>query len=604
MTLDQTLLDDLTGLGTEFCLDMETALVPLCWQGRAHQRLLQFHNDKNEKWYDLKTWGDSQWDALSVFLAKEDLNIYGHNLAFDVKCLMASGMEVRGTLFDSMIASRLLHQGKGQIKHSLADVARRVLGKVVDKSLQAQDWMAADLTPADIAYAMNDVRITWECAQVLHEEIASTGLAEVYRLETALIPVVARMELNGLYVDQQVLGSAAEFYTCEKNEGVGFYIQLLDDELKAAEHEGLPRLESGELNLNAKTSGSVRLGTKVLAGFNISSVTQNANYWKVLGINPVNDAGKVSLDKKNLALFRTYPVVRAYEFFKKADKRAAMALKLQEHIAGDGRIHAQFMPLQTATGRFSCSNPNLQQIPRDPEFRTAFCPAPGKVMVQADYNAMELRFLSAVCRCGPMLEAFNSGADLHTRTASLMYQVSDSVVTKDQRTAAKACNFGLAYAAAPKGLQQYFATLGLYIKKSEAAAFHAMWHSAYPEVSSWHQYCQRQVDRGEFVRTAIGRRRQLYGEENRVQIYSNNTIQGGCADIMKAALISIYNELPVGAQLVATIHDEVLVECLPEQGEEVLGIVIGEMQDAAAPLLRNALIMKAEGAIVSSWGEK
>ena len=219
-----------------------------------------------------------------------------------------------------------LYQGKGQVKHSLADVAKQVLGRVIDKSLQAQDWMAADLTPADIAYAMTDVRVTWECSHALHEQVHSTGLMEVYRLECALIPVVARMELNGLYVDQQVLQSAAEYYGCEKKEGVNFYMQLLDDELQAAGKEGLPRLRSGELNLNVKTSGSVRLSTKVL------------------GIKPVNDAGKVSLDKKNLALFRTYPVVRAYKHFKKADKRSAMATKLQEHVAGDGRIHAQFMP--------------------------------------------------------------------------------------------------------------------------------------------------------------------------------------------------------------------------------------------------------------------
>jgi DNA polymerase I-like protein with 3'-5' exonuclease and polymerase domains len=102
--VDQLLLDDLGELGIDFCLDMETALVPLCWQGRSHQRLLQFHSDKCEKWYDLQTWGDDQWETLNVFLANKELNIYGHNLAFDVKCLMASGVEVLGTLYDSMIA--------------------------------------------------------------------------------------------------------------------------------------------------------------------------------------------------------------------------------------------------------------------------------------------------------------------------------------------------------------------------------------------------------------------------------------------------------------------------------------------------------------------
>jgi DNA polymerase I-like protein with 3'-5' exonuclease and polymerase domains len=287
----------------------------------------------------------------------------------------------------------------------------------------------------------------------------------------------------------------------------------------------------------------------------VLSVRQNASYWEVLGIKPVNEQGKVSLDKKNLALYRNYEVVRAYEFFKKADKRATMAQKLEDHIAIDGRIHAQFMPLQTATGRFSCSNPNLQQVPRDAEFRNAFCAPEGRVIVQADYSAMELRYLAAVVKSAPMLEAFNSGADLHTRTAALMYGITDAEVEKAQRTAAKACNFGLAFASAAKGLQSYFATLGLYISEKEARQFHKMWHEAYPEVGLWHRQCQRFVDQGVPVRTAIGRRRELYGEENRVQVFANNTIQGGCADIMKAALVSIYRVLPASAKLVATVHD-------------------------------------------------
>lgn len=602
--IDLGLLANLTRLGTEFALDMETALVPLCWQGRHQQRLLQFHNDEGEQWYDLKTWANPQWEALRVFLADPALEIYGHNLAFDVKCLMSSGVEVAGTLYDTMIASRLLHAGKGQVRHGLGEVAKRVLGRVLDKSLQAQDWMNAALNEADVAYAMEDVRVTWQCAHTLHEQIHAQGLRETYRLEASLVPVVARMELTGLYVDQQVLESAREFYTCSKTEGVAYYIQLLDEQLREKEHEGLPRLGDGTVNLNAKTSGSVRLGTKVLAGFNVSSVQQNAAYWQVLGINPVNEQGKVSLDKKNLALYRNYEVVRAYEFFKKADKRASMAESLVKHIGSDGRIHAQFMPLQTATGRFSCSNPNLQNIPRDQEFRTAFCPSPGLVMVQADYSAFELRYLAAVAKCTPMLDAFNSGADLHTRTAALMYGVGDADVVKDQRTAAKACNFGLAYASAPKGLQSYFATLGLYISEKEARQFHTMWHEAYPEIGRWHRGCQRSVDQGVAVRTAIGRRRELFSDENRVQIFANNTIQGGCADIMKAALISIYEALPEGAQLLATVHDEVLCECEPHQAEEVLGIVLGEMQDAATPLVGDVVVMRAEGGVVTSWGDK
>lgn len=601
---DPALFEQLQTLGAEFALDLETALVPLCWEGRQQQRLIQFHNDRQSMWFDLKTWGDAQWESLRVFLANSELEVYGHNLAFDVKCLMASGVEVKGRLFDSMIASRMLHAGESQVKHSLADVARRTLGRIVDKTLQSQDWMSAELSEADIAYAMGDVDATWAACHVLHEQIHAQGLEDAYALECALIPVIASMELAGLYVDVKALEAAHEFYKCGAYEGQQFYVQLLDELLRKAGHEGLPRHADGSFNTNSKTSGSVRLGTKVHAGYSPTMVQKTAAYWGVLGIAPVNDQGKVSLDKKNLATYRHHEIVRAYEFFKKADKRSTMAQKLIENVQADGRIRAQFMPLQTATSRFSCANPNLQQIPRDKEFRSAFIPSPGMAMVQADYSAMELRYLAFASKCTAMLDAFNTGADLHTRTAALMYGVADADVEKDQRTAAKACNFGLAYASAAKGLQQYFATLGLYISITDARRFHGMWHDAYPEVGVWHRWCQQQVDRGNPVRTAIGWRRKLYGDENRVQIYSNNVVQGSCAGIMKCAMVSIHQQLPAGARIVAVIHDELLVEAPVADAEEVLGIVVGEMEEAARPMVGDAICMKAEGGIVTSWGDK
>jgi DNA polymerase-1 len=120
----------------------------------------------------------------------------------------------------------------------------------------------------------------------------------------------------------------------------------------------------------------------------------------------------------------------------------------------------------------------------------------------------------------------------------------------------------------------------------------------------WHKWCQQQVDRGNPVRTAIGWRRKLYGEENRVQVFSNNVVQGSCAGIMKCAMGSIHQQLPAGAKIVAVIHDELLCECRIEDAEEVLGIVVGEMEDAARPMVGDAVVLKAEGGIVASWGDK
>jgi len=281
-----------------------------------------------------------------------------------------------------------------------------------------------------------------------------------------------------------------------------------------------------------------------------------------------------------------------------------MAIKLKEHIKDDDCIHAQFLPLNTATGRFSCSNPNLQQIPRDGMFRTCFKPEDGLVLIQADYSAMELRMVAAVAGAKSMLDAFNQDADLHTRTAALMYGKDDADVEKHERQAAKSCNFGLAYAAFPKGLKQYFATMGLYISLDEAAKFHKMWHGVYPEIGSWHNACARELDRGLHSRTLIGRRRQLWGDDRRVQVMSNSKIQGACADIMKAALISIHKRLPAGAAIRATCHDEVLITARPEDAESVLRICTSEMEEAAIPMVGHCVRFTAEGGILQSWGDK
>jgi DNA polymerase I len=225
-------------------------------------------------------------------------------------------------------------------------------------------------------------------------------------------------------------------------------------------------------------------------------------------------------------------------------------------------------------------------------------------LIQADYSAMELRMIAVVAGVRGMIDAFNDGADLHTRTAALMYGKDDSEVEKDERQAAKNCNFALAYASAAGGLQTYFATRGIYLSLDEASKFHQMWHKAYPQVSKWHRYCQSELDRGLHSRTLIGRRRQLFGEDRRVQTMANSKIQGSCADVMKAALVSIHTKLPSHAAIRATIHDEVLVTARPEDAENVLGLVLFEMRAAAIPMIGDTVAFEAEGGILESWGAK
>ena len=217
---------------------------------------------------------------------------------------------------------------------------------------------------------------------------------------------------------------------------------------------------------------------------------------------------------------------------------------------------------------------------------------------------MELRVAAAIANEEAMISAFNDGADIHSRTASLMFDIAEADVEKELRQQAKALNFGALYGSSARGVQEYCATLGMFITETKARELLKAWHKAYPAFGAWHKACQQKALAKEPVRTVIGRRRQLFDTDNRLTVHANNKVQGTSADIMKSALIEIYRQLPERAHLIACVHDEVIVECDEADGEMVLGLVLLEMEAAAVPMLGGVVRVKAEGGVLKSWGDK
>ena len=201
---------EIQALGSTICLDMETAMAPLSFQGREHVRLLQLLSDEGELWYDLQTFKPTDWDDLQVLLEQPTITWVGQNIGFDYRCLLGCGIRLNGRLEDTLVQSALLNNGLPNISNSLEAIAKRVLGEVVDKSLQKQDWMNATLNDADLAYAMGDVRLTWRAWQEQRAQIKTAGLQKVYDLECALIPAVVEMEHSGMLVDQPQALAAIE----------------------------------------------------------------------------------------------------------------------------------------------------------------------------------------------------------------------------------------------------------------------------------------------------------------------------------------------------------------------------------------------------------
>jgi len=229
-----SITSEIKALGSPCCLDMETALAPLCFEGRSQVRLLQFYSEKGECWYDLQTFTDSHWDELKVVLEHPSTTWIGQNLSFDYRCLLGCGIRLQGRLEDTLIQSALLTNGLANTSNSLEAIALRVLKLSLDKGLQAQDWMNADLNDDDLAYAMNDVRITYRCWEEMRAQIKTARLQRVYDLECSLIPAVVEMEHTGMLVDQQQALAAIAQLEDEITASRGEFLDLLDQRLRSA----------------------------------------------------------------------------------------------------------------------------------------------------------------------------------------------------------------------------------------------------------------------------------------------------------------------------------------------------------------------------------
>jgi DNA polymerase-1 len=272
-----------------------------------------------------------------------------------------------------------------------------------------------------------------------------------------------------------------------------------------------------------------------------------------------------------------------------------------------GRLHPDFNQYGADTGRFSCTNPNVQQIPATSDFRACFVASEGCKLVTCDYSQAELRILAELSGDPAFVEAFKGGGDLHAITASQMFQVPLDQVSKPQRSAAKSINFGLAYGRGPGSL-----ALQLGVSQDEAKSLIEKYFQAYTGIQQWLEKAARDAVRKGFSETTLGRRR-FYDVPNRddpdyrmkvgsIERQGKNTpIQGGNADMTKIALVYLRTALRgYNARVVNTVHDEIVVEVIAEQAEDVKRIVEHEMIRAGEQILQTVPVV-ADAAIGDYW---
>jgi DNA polymerase I-like protein with 3'-5' exonuclease and polymerase domains len=277
---------------------------------------------------------------------------------------------------------------------------------------------------------------------------------------------------------------------------------------------------------------------------------------------------------------------------------------MPEHIKSTtGRLHPSYYQLGAYSGRFSCGNPNIQQIPRGKEFRECFIPDKGNKLIIADYSQIELRVAAEIAKDDTMLKAYMENMDLHALTASPIANKPIENITKQERQAAKAVNFGLIYAMGARGLQGYAKSVyGVELSLEEAELFRSRFFNAYSGIAKWHDRMKKASNIGE-SRTLSGRRI-LFGEQPALTGLLNMPVQGTAADIVKKALVML---VPVtkrlGGSIIATVHDEILLEVPEPSAQEAANELKSIMEAAGAYYLKKVPVV-AETIIADSWAEK
>src|ERR671911_489669 len=497
-----------------------------------------------------------------------------HNSKFDYQFLLAEHGISLSPIFDTMLAAQLLDGGEYGASYALEAVAERYLDEAVDKSERRADW-SGELGRAQLEYAARDAAILLPLRERLAEKLEEEDLDYISGVEFAAVAAIAGMELAGVKLD------VARWKELEKT--------IRERRDRAAEHlESFFPPPEGVLPLEG-------LGPRL----NLNSPKQITDAFRTLGIELP--------DTKVWTLLKIeHPAAKALLEYRELQKKLGTYLETYPNFVHPktGRIHANFLQCRVPTGRLACTNPNVQQIPHEDEFRSCFVAEQNNTLVIADYSQIELRILAEVSGDPAFVRAFREGDDLHRMTAGTMFGVDDGEVTREQRSAAKRINFGLMYGRGPKSLSAQLGT-----NEDRARGLIDEYFANYPKVRQYLQGTASRALRDRTLRTLAGRVRKFgdtsgLGSVERGAMRReamNYPIQGAASDIAKLALTHVREELEgLDARLINSIHDEFVVECAEEIAPEVAERTRAGMVRAGEEILEKVPV-EVEVAISPEW---
>lgn len=541
-------------------------------------RLLQIANPKERLVYDLFKLDDEHKKQLKNFL--ESNKFYIHNALFDVPLLMQTFHVKYITCMDTLIMYSLVLKAtytgtKSTIKFpkSLKIVMKVLFDVEISKEEQTSDWSKDELTPEQIQYAELDPLYAYMIGNKLktHEALQTLN----FKLTCASINALARMKLTGIKIDVPRLDALIDEWQEKVDES---YKECL--------------INFKDININS----SVQLGNwleknvdkKILNSWERTEKTKRLNTDAEALRNHVNEVPKL------------LPLVEYKKYYKYLSTYGDNIKAFINPVSG--RIHGDYKLAFTDTGRLSSMKPNIQNFPREEWYRSIFIPEKNNVLVCADYSQVEVRVAAILSGEERMLKAYREGKDLYKHTASLLLHKPEAEITKAERQQAKAVVLGLQFGMGAKTLCKYALNYNVVLSEGESEKLVSRYRQAYPMLYEWQLNTTALAKETLMCETVCGMKRKL-DEDNYYTCSLNTPVQGSSAEVILYALWKLDKEIcdnNIPARIVATVHDEVLVECDKRVGEKVRELLSRVMLEAFRFVFNRVGIKGADANIVEA----
>lgn len=580
--------------------------------------LLQVKINSKTYLFDIRKLSKDQIKYVVGLLKDNGFLFIGHNIKFDIKVIYHNTGELLTNVYDTMIGEILTYNGNGNQYPSLKLLVTKYSGITIDKTTRDTFADIGDkpLTEEQLVYSSLDVEYLKFIYNSQIKTLDGQKQLPVMQLEMDILPAITMMEYTGVHIDKKQWNNIFEMAVAKKEESRLLLLEHIYNNLDTDKfNSGLDFMNFLKVPVKSKKAmemlsfaGKEVFKSLFFENFNVNSYAQMLVILKEFGL-PVE-----STNEKIIKDFASdFPIVKLLLDYKEFEKKVSTYGDsfLESNLNPvTGKVHSDFNQLGTATGRFSSSNVNLQNVPREKEYRKAFIAPQGYKIITADYSQAELRLLAEISSDKEMIDAFINGIDLHSKSAAKMFNIPVEDVTKEQRHHGKTFNFGVVY-----GISEYGLSKNLGIPIDTGKEMLEKYFDLFKTLSQFIKYAGDMVVKLKYSTTPFGRKRffedkilfidskdmnKYFGKLKREGV--NHIIQGGIADVVKFAMKFIFYENPFGNDLVMImqVHDEIVFLVKEEIAEDAQKFIVKQMIRAGELFIKR-LPVEVDSFIEDYW---